>query len=89
MRARRYLIPALAGVAVWLTGSLYSSYRIGIRFRLTGPGHDSVTPIVDAWTQTALGWLAPGFFAFVAVFVFERWLDDRRAQPAPAPADEV
>jgi hypothetical protein len=82
---RRYLIPALAGVVVWLAGSWSSAYRIGSRFRLTGPGHDAISPIIDAWTQTALGWLAPGFFVFVAVFVFERWLEDRRAHRIAKP----
>lgn len=74
---RRYLWPTLAAVAVWLPGSLWSAWRFGRRMRLTGPGSDSITPIIDAWTQTAQAWLAPAFFAFVTVFVFQRWLEDR------------
>ena len=78
----RYLYPGLAFLLVWLPGSIITAYRIGSRLRLTGPGHDAITPIVDAWTQTALAWLAPAFFAGVTVFVFERWREDRRAADA-------
>jgi hypothetical protein len=75
---RRYLWPAIAGAAVWLTGSVITSYEFSRRVRFTGPGHESVTPFLDSMTQTLQAWLAPGFFTFVAVFVFERWLEDRR-----------
>jgi hypothetical protein len=78
----RYLFPGIAFGLVWLPGSFTSAYRFGSRMRLTGPGHDAITPIIDAWTQTAQAWLAPAFFAGVTVFVFERWLEDRRAARA-------
>ena len=74
----RYVLPAIAFLLVWLPGSLISAYHFGSRMRLTGPGHDAITPIIDAWTQTAQAWLAPAFLAGVTVFVFQRWREDRR-----------
>jgi len=53
---------------------------MGRRLRLSGPDQDSWTPIIDAWTQTAQAWLAPAFFAAVFVFVFERWLEQRKTE---------
>lgn len=76
---KRYLWPAVAGAAVWLTGSVVTSYEFSRRVRLTGPGQDSITPFIDSMTQTLQAWLPPAFFTFVAVFVLERWLEDRRA----------
>ncbi|HKS05223.1 MAG TPA: hypothetical protein VJR92_02830 [Gemmatimonadaceae bacterium] len=60
---------------------------MGRRNRLSGPGADSWTPFIDAWTQTIQVWIVPAFFAFVTVFVFERWLEDRRTQRSRAPTD--
>jgi hypothetical protein len=74
----QWLFPAIVFFAVWLPMSFRSAYRFGSRVRLPGPGHDSVTPILDAWTQTAQGWLGPAAFAALFVFVLERWLEDRR-----------
>jgi hypothetical protein len=59
---------------------------MGRRNRLSGPGGDSLTPFIDAWTQTIQVWIVPAFFVFVAVFVFERWLEDRRAQHVRPPS---
>lgn len=75
---RRYLWPTLAALAVWIPGSIIRAYEFSRRVRLTGPGSDSITPFIDSLTQTAEAWLAPAVFTFVAVFVFERWLDERR-----------
>ena len=84
---RRFLWPGVVGAAVWLTGSMYFAYRMGRRNRLSGPGQDSFTPFIDAWTQTIQVWIVPAFFAFVTVFVVERWLEDRRARASGASSD--
>ncbi|HYV97129.1 MAG TPA: hypothetical protein VE967_06725 [Gemmatimonadaceae bacterium] len=76
----RYLFPSIAFFAVWLPGSIRTALRMGRRLRLSGPDQDSWTPIIDAWTQTAQAWLAPAFFAAVFVFVFERWLEQRKTE---------
>jgi hypothetical protein len=74
----QWLFPAIAFLVVWLPMSFRSAYRFGSRVRMTGPGHDSITPILDAWTQTMQGWLGPAAFAALFVFVLERWLEDRK-----------
>jgi hypothetical protein len=74
----QWLFPLITFLAVWLPMSFRSAYNFGSRVRLTGPGHDSITPIVDAWTQTAPGWIGPAALVSVFVFVLERWLEDRR-----------
>lgn len=81
---RRYLWPIVAGLAVWIPGSLFSAYEFARRVRLTGPGSDSITPFIDSWTQTLEAWLAPAFLMFALVFVLERWLEDRRSSRAVA-----
>ena len=47
--------------------SFRSAYNFGSRVRLSGDS-EAITPILDAWTQTAPGWLGPA--AFVALFAF-------------------
>lgn len=79
---KRYLLPTIAGILVAIPGSAITAYRMGRKLRLGGPGAGSWTPFVDAWTQTIQVWVAIGFFAFVAVFVLERWLEDRASARA-------
>ena len=74
---------------MWLTGSIITSYEFSRRVRLTGPGEHSITPFVDSMTQTLQAWLAPAFFTFVTVFVFERWLEDRRAARSARTTNEA
>jgi hypothetical protein len=62
---------------VWVPGSVITAYRFARRVRFTGPGSDSITPFIDAWTQTAQVWAGVAFFAAVFVFVLERWLETR------------
>jgi hypothetical protein len=81
--ARPNLWPAIAGFLVWLPGSVVTAYKTGRRLRLSGPNQDSLTPFIDAWTQTAQVWLAPAFFAFVLVFVSARWMEERRDRRHP------
>ena len=76
---KRYVWPGVAGATVWLAGSVITSYEFSRRVRFTGPGQHSITPFIDSMTQTLQAWLAPALFTFVAVFVLERWLEDRRA----------
>ena len=77
---RQLLFPAIAFALVWLPGSLRSAWQFSRRVRLSGPDQNSITPFLDHWTQSGQAWLAPAFFAGVTVFVFERWLEDRREQ---------
>jgi hypothetical protein len=74
----QWLFPLITFLAVWLPMSFRSAYNFGSRVRTTGPGSDSITPILDAWTQTMQGWLGPAAFVALFVFVLERWLEDRR-----------
>jgi hypothetical protein len=74
----QWLFPGITFVVVWLPMSFRSAYEFGRRVRLTGPAQNSVTPILDAWTQTAQGWIGPAAFAALFVFVVERWLEDLR-----------
>jgi hypothetical protein len=76
---KAWRLPAVVFVAVWLPGSVYNAWQFGRRVRLTGPGQDSWSPFIDAWTTTAFGWMPIGFFAAVTVFVARAWWDERRA----------
>jgi hypothetical protein len=78
---RRYLPPTIIALAVWIPASFYRAYELGRRNRLAGPGEHSITPILDAWTQTIQAWMPVALFVWVTVFVVERWLEDRRARP--------
>lgn len=71
-------LPWVVGLAIWLPGSIATAARMGGRSRLTGPGSDSITPFIDAWTQTAQAWIAPAFFGGVVVFVWQQWRQERR-----------
>ncbi len=75
---KQYALPIVVFFAVWLPGSMWNAWDFARRVRLTGPGSDSWTPFIDAWSNTAFGWLPVGFFAAVTAFVAQQWWRSRR-----------
>lgn len=83
--ASRYGPAVVVFFVVWLPTSIIHAFYFGNRFRLKGPGEDSLTPIIDAWTFTGPSWAAVAFFVAVTVFVAQQWLNDRRRTRKSAP----
>jgi hypothetical protein len=75
---RRLGLPIATFLAVWIPASLYNAWDFARRVRFTGPGSDSWSPFIDAWSNTAFGWLPIAFFAAVTVFVTREWWSERR-----------
>jgi hypothetical protein len=74
---RPWRLPLAVFVAVWLPGSLWNAWDFARRVRLSGPGQDSWSPFIDAWTTTAFGWMPIGLFAAVFTFVLREWWRSR------------
>jgi len=70
-------MPVVVFLVVWVPGSVWNAWDFARRVRFPGPGSDSIWPFVDAWTNTAFGWMPIGFFAAVTAFVIREWARER------------